>query len=351
MKSFVDRGSIAGAVTLIAQRGKVISVKAVGYQDIGGGKPMKTDTIFDVRSMTKPVTAIGIMILVEEGQLAINDPVEKYLPEFKATPFKAQDQPKPITIRHLLTHTSGVPGGTIPGLDEYLVKRHLTLAEIAALFSKHEPDFEPGTQYRYGTGFGLLGRIIEVVSGEAYDQFIEARILKPLGMKDSFFFPPDEKNGRIASIYKREDGKLKKWEEIEAYRGKAKSPGPDFGMYSTASDLAALCQMMLNGGTLNGKRILSESSVEEMTRLQTMNVKSAVTQRPVYYGLGWGLTVDARDAFPSSEMGSYGHNGAFGTIMWIDPKRELIRIFLAQQFGIGNEVDIFMAMAGSSVNG
>lgn len=349
MKSFVKQGAIAGAVTLIARRGEVVSLEAVGHQDLESKKPMRADTIFDLRSVTKPVTAIGVMILMEEGKLALNDPVEKYIPEFSATR-KTRGSPNPITIHHLLTHTAGLPSNRPPEIEDITIKRDRTLSEVVGFLSKQEPEFEPGTQFRYSSGgYAVLGRIIEVVSGKPYEQFIKERIFVPLGMKDSFFFIPAEKQSRVASIYRFQDGKLSKWEEIEAYSRNAKYPGPEFGMYSTASDLASLCQMMLDGGTFKGRRILSKMSVELMTENHTLNIKSAITQTPAYQGLGWGLTGDPMNDFPLTSPGSFGHNGAFGAIVWLDPNKRLIRIFLAHRFGFGNESNVFMAMAGSAV--
>jgi CubicO group peptidase (beta-lactamase class C family) len=349
LKSFVKQGAMAGAVILIARRGEVVSLEAVGHQDLESKKPMRADTIFDIRSVTKPVTAIGIMVLMEEGKLTLNDPIEKYLPEFSATR-KAQGSPNRITILHLLTHTAGMPLNRPTEIEDITIKRDRTLADVVAILSKQEPEFEPGTQFRYYSGgFAVLGRIIEVVSGKPFEQFIKERIFDPLGMKDSFFFVPAEKQDRVASAYRLQDGRLNRWEEIEAYARNAKYPAPEFGMYSTAPDLASLCQMMLNGGSFKGKRILSRMSVETMTLNHTLNIKSAITKSPAYQGLGWGLSGDPMDAFPLTSTGSFGHNGAFGAIIWIDPKKELIRIFLEHRFGFNNESNIFMAMAGSAV--
>ena len=346
MQSLVDKGVTPGTVTLVIKKGQVLSFEAVGYRDLESRKPMTTDTIFDIRSMTKPVTAIGIMILMEEGKLALNDEVEKYLPEFKSSAFKDDRGSFPITIRHLLTHTSGLPLYRIPVSGEIPIKRDQTLVDYVSFLAKQTPEYEPGTQHRYASGgFAILGRIIEVVSGSSYDQFIRERIFVPLGMKDSSFFTPVDKQDRIASIYRKENGKLSKWEELMAYSRKAKYPGPEFGMYSTASDLAALSQMLLNGGVYKGRRILSRISVQQMAANQTPGINSAVTHRPVFQGFSWGLAGDPINDFPLTTPGSFGHNGAFGTIFWIDPEEGLIRIFLEQVFGSGNESDIFMAMA------
>src|ERR1700754_4694230 len=349
LKSFVEKGVMAGAVTLIARHGEVVSLQAVGYQDLETKKQMRTDTIFDIRSVTKPVTAIGIMILMEEGKLTLNEPVEKYIPEFRATG-KMQDSPNRITILHLLTHTAGMPLNRPKEIEDITIKRDRSLAEVVGILSKQQPEFEPGSHFRYYTGgFAILGRIIEVVSDKPFEQFIKERIFDPLGMKDSSFFIPAEKRNRVASIYRLQDGRLNRWDEIENYARSAKYPGPEFGMYSTASDLAALCQLMLNRGTFRVNRILSPMSVETMTRNYTLHINSAITQRPAYQGLGWGLTGDPMEDFPLPSTGSFGHNGAFGGIIWIDPKKELIRILLEHRLGFNNESNIFMAMAGSAV--
>ena len=345
MKAAVERGTMAGAVVLAARRGEVMSFEAVGFQDFESKKPMRTDTIFDTRSVTKVVTTVGVMLLMEEGRIALNDPVEKYLPEFKARgPFG------PIRIRHLLTHTSGLPLYRLPESEEIAIKRHRTLTDYVNFLSQQEPEFEPGTQHRYTSGgFAVLGRVIEVVSGKSYEQFIRERVFEPLGMKDSFFFVPPEKRDRVAAIYRLRDGRLARWEEIEAFNRRAVYPGPEFGMFSTATDLLAFCRMMLDGGTYKGRRILSRMSVEAMTQNQTLYTKSAVTRRPVHQGLGWGLNGDPLFNFPLTSPGSFGHNGAFGAIIWVDPQKQLIRIFLEHRLGFNSESNLFMAMAGSAV--
>ena len=332
---------------LVARHNEVVSLEAVGYQDLESRKPMRPDTIFDIRSVTKVVTAIGIMILMEDGRLTLDAPIEKYLPEFKRS---TKGSWSPITIHHLLTHTAGLPLYRLPVSEEIAIKRNQTLVDYVAFLSKQEPEVEPGTQFRYCSGgFAIHGRIDEVVSGKPYEKFMKERIFDPLGMKDSSFFIPSEKQNRLATIYRLQNGKLNKWEELEAYARNANYPAPEFGMYSTASDLASLCQMMLNGGSFKGRRILSRTSVETMTQNQTLNLKSAITKAPAYQGLGWGLSGEPMNDFPLSSPGSFGHNGAFGAIVWVDPKKDLIRIFLQHKFGSGYESDIFMAMAGSAV--
>lgn len=346
MQSYVDKGAIPGAVMLVMKKGQILSFEAVGYQDIESKKRMSTNAIFDIRSMTKPVTAIAIMILMEEGKLALNDAVEKYLPEFKNSAFKDDNGFHRITIRHLLTHTNGLPLYRLPISQEIAIKRNQTLAEYVEFLSKQTPEYKPGTLHRYASGgFAILGRIIEVVSGLTYDQFIRERIFVPLRMKDSSFYFPVDKQDRFASIYRKQDDKLVKWDELMAFSRSAKYPGPEFGMYSTASDLAALSQMLLDGGVYKGRRILSRLTVQQMAANQTPWINSAVTGRPVVQGLSWGLFGDPIFDFPLTTRGSFGHNGAFGGIFWIDPEEGLIRIFLEHLFGSGNENNVFMAMA------
>jgi CubicO group peptidase (beta-lactamase class C family) len=346
MQSLVDKGTIPGAVTLVIKKDRVVSFEAVGYRDLETKAPMTPDTIFDIRSMTKPVTAVGIMILMEEGRLALNDPVEMYLPEFKGSAFKDEGGEHPITIRQLLTHTAGLPLYKLPVSGEMPIKRNQTLADYVSFLAKQTPEYEPGTKHRYSSGgFAILGRMIEVVSGVPFDRFITQRVFVPLGMRDSSFFYPFAKQSRMASIYRKQDGKLSKWEELMEYSRKAIYPGPEFGMYSTAADMAAFSQMLLNGGIYKGRRILSRLSVQQMTMNQTLGIPSAVTGRLVVQGLSFGLAGDPLQDFPLTTRGSFGHNGAFGTIFWIDPEEGMIRIFLEQFFGSGNESDLFMAMA------
>lgn len=348
LQSFVDDGKIPGAVTLVIRRGRILNFEAIGYQDIENKTPMRTDTIFDIRSMTKSVTAIGILILMEEGKLALNDAVEKYLSEFKNSAFKDDNGSRPIKIRHLLNHTAGLPLYRLPVSQEIPIKRNQTLADYVSFLSKQTPEYEPGTQHRYSSGgFAILGRIIEVVSGMPYDRFIRERVFVPLGMKDSSFFVPVDKQNRLAAVYRIQDGKLTKWEELMAFSRNAKYPGPEFGMYSTASDLAALSQMLLNGGIYKGQRILTRLSVQLMTSNQTAGLPSAITQRPAFHGFGLGLMGDPSNDFPLTSRGSFGHNGAFGGIFWVDPEEGLIRIYLEHLFGSENETDIFMAMAAT----
>lgn len=328
LQPFIDRHALAGAVTLVADKDKVLSLDAVGYADIARKKPMTTDALFWVASQTKPITAVGLMMLVDDGKVKLDDPVEKYLPEFKNVWLAAEkDQdhillkkPKnPVTVRKLLSHTSGMPFASAmetPTLDLLPLRDAVRSYVLTPLI------YEPGTKYQYSNaGINTAGRIIEVVSGMSYEDFMDKRLFHPLGMKDTTFWPSEEQCARIAKSYKPNTAKT----DLEETRisqlqyplhDRKRQPMPAGGLFSSAGDVGRFCQMMLNGGTLNGKRYLSEAAVKELTTKQTGDAVS------VSYGLGF-----------STGGGVYGHGGAMSTNMTIDPKRGLITVFLVQHAG------------------
>ncbi len=367
MQSFVDRGQVAGIVTLLARHGQIAHLNAVGYQDVEAKKPMRTDSIFQIMSMTKPVTGVGVMILAEEGRLGLNDPVEKYLPEFRGQKVvKSRDAgsvtlakpSRPITIRDLMTHSSGM--GDPPEGLQIFTRMDRTLAEAVAIYSQQPLDFEPGTRWQYSNmGIATLGRIIEVVSDQPYERFLEERIFKPLGMKDSFFFPPADKTGRIALVYTTESGHLVRsgpdilGGDPAKYRKGARYPAPEFGLYSTASDLAAFYQMMLNGGAYEGKRILSREGVDVMTTIQNPDLPKPASWWPgAGYALTWEVIKDPIGTLSYLSPGTFGHGGAFDTHGWIDRRKDLVGVFLVQISGGsgGDDAKIaFMTMAGAAV--
>jgi len=368
MKTFVDQGTVAGVVTLLARHGVVASLDAVGYQDLETKKPMKTDSIFQIMSMTKPVVAVAIMMLVEEGKVAVSDPVEKHLPEFRGLwmnttkPGEKERRqvrpPRAITLRDLLTHTSGMIASLPEGIGELYTKMHLTLAEAVAIYSQQPLDFEPGTKWQYSNpGIATLGRVIEVASGLPFERFLSERIFQLLGMKDSFLFVPQDKVDRIAMVYKRIDGKLQRsggdilGGDPSQYRKGSKYSAPEFGMYSTASDLAALYQMMLNGGTYNSKRLLSRASVNLMTTLHTGSIEPAGHSTGMGYGLAWTVVRDPLGTLQLQSEGSYGHGGAFGTQGWVDPQKDMVGVFLIQRSagGAPDESNVFKAMAAAAI--
>lgn len=368
MKQFVDQGAISGAVTLVARHGVLAELDAVGYQDVEKKTPMRPDSIFQIMSMTKPVVAVGIMMLMEEGKLAPSDPVEKHLPEFRGQWMIAEQEAaaktrtlkrpsRPITIRDLLTHTSGMPQMPPEGLKELYSDMKTPLAEAVSVYSQMPLDFEPGSKWQYSNpGIATLGRIIEVAADQPFEKFCEERIFKPLGMKDSFFFPTPDKLDRIAMVYRLEKGKLRKagsetlggdpWE----YRKGARYPAPELGLYSTAQDLWAFYQMVLNGGTYNGKRFLSKPAVEMMTTLHTGDLPAG-HEPGRGYGLAWTVVKDPVGALQLQSIGAYGHGGAFGTQGTVDPKKDMVTVFMIQRSGGGDssERNAFLTIATSAI--
>jgi CubicO group peptidase (beta-lactamase class C family) len=369
MKSFVDKQTVAGAVTLVSHGDDVVEFDATGMADIEAGHPMRKDSIFQIMSMTKPVTAIGIMMLAEQGKLALRDPVDLYLPEFHDVRVATTVGPDAdhlkvpnhaFTIRDLLTHTAGIqdyPGP--PAIRDYDQTMSVPLDEVVRQLAKQPLLFQPGTQWSYSSpGIEILGRIIEVVSGEKYVDFITGHILQPLGMKDSFFFPPPDKIARIAMVYSHQDGKLVRAPatilggDPAKYRQGAVFPAPAWGLYSTAEDLLHLYRMMLNDGVYEGHRYLSPFSVHLMTEPQTTGIQPVGWMRGSDYGLAWEVVTDPLGELAGHTMGTYGHGGAFGTQGWIDPNNDLISILLIQSSGEGAEsmTRVFLNMAESSMS-
>ncbi|MBC7968382.1 MAG: beta-lactamase family protein, partial [Fuerstia sp.] len=335
MQEFVAAKQISGAVTLVARRGRVVHLGAVGKADVAGGRDMAVDTVFAIASMTKPITAGSVMILQDEGKLKLDDPVSKYIPAFKDTKVTGGKAPsREITIRDCLMHTNGLVS------DQRNVG---TLANTVELLAKSELAFEPGSKWQYGPGLSVAGRVVEIVSGKPFDQFLVERIFAPLEMNQTSFHPTDEQLQRLALLYqptadKKDIERGNHWlYEVNA----ATSPNPSGGLYSIASDLVRFYQMVLNGGDLNGKRILSADAVKQMTSLQSGELETGFTP-----GNGWGLGFCLiRKPQGATEMlapGSFGHGGAFGTQGWIDPKQQMIFVLLIarQNFAGGDASDI-----------
>jgi CubicO group peptidase (beta-lactamase class C family) len=368
MKTFIDQQTVAGAVTLVAHGNDIVEFDATGMADIEAGHSMQKDTIFQIMSMTKPVTAIGIMMLAEQGKLALRDPVEQYLPEFHDLRVATTAGPDSarlaipnhaITIRDLLTHTAGIqdhPGP--PAIRDYPQTMSVPLEEVVRQLAKQPLLFQPGTQWSYSSpGIEILGRIIEVCSGEKYEDFITGHILRPLGMKDSFFYPPPDKIARIAMVYAQKDLKLVRAPasilggDPAKYRQGSVFPAPGWGLYSTAEDLLHLYRMMLNRGVYQGHRYLSPFSVHLMTEAQTTGIHPVGWMRGSDYGLAWEVVTEPLGELAGHTKGTYGHGGAFGTQGWIDPTNDLISIMLIQRSNGGAEsmTNVFLNMAESSV--
>ena len=353
MQAFVGDGKTAGVVTLLARHGQLALISAVGYQDRESKTPMRTDTIFQIKSMTKPVTSVGLMILVDEGKLAIVDPVEKYLPEFKGQKFADGREPsRPVNIRDLLTHTSGMSTATPEALKDAKGKSGRTLAEVVSIEARQPVQSEPGTKWQYNNaGIATVGRIIEVVSGKAYERFIDERILQPLGMKDTFYFPPENKRARIAAVYTDDKGTLRRAGD-KLYREGEQYPGPEGGLYSTALDMSRFYQMMLNEGELGGHRILSPAAVRLMTRVYTGDLKTGFAPG-LGWGLGWSVVRNVEGTFRMNSIGTFGHGGAYRTYGWVDPGQDMLGVILMQRTNNGgdvsDEMNAFMQLAAAAI--
>jgi CubicO group peptidase (beta-lactamase class C family) len=366
VKHFIDGKTVAGAVTLVSRGDEIVEFDAQGMADIEAGRPMQKDSIFQIMSMTKPVTAIGIMMLAEEGKLALRDPVEDYLPEFKGLRVRVNQGPDAerlgtpnhaITIRDLLTHTAGFTDSSPAAIPEYRQLMNVPLDEVVRQLAKQPLLFQPGTEWSYSSaGIEVLGRIIEVCSGMKYEDFIAQRILRPLGMKDSFFFPPPDKVDRIAMVYDQRAGQLVRAPasilggDPAKHRQGAVFPAPGWGLYSTAEDLLHLYRMMLNDGVYEGRRYLSPFSVHLMTEPHTSAIRPVGWMRGSDYGLAWEIVTDPLGELTGHYAGTFGHGGAFGTQGWIDPKDKLISILLIQIADGGTDTlsNVFMTMAESS---
>lgn len=346
MEQFVQSGDISGAVTLVGNRDGVLHHEAVGLANIESKQPMAKDTMFRVASMTKPITALAIMILADEGKLTPDDLVETHLPEFKGQRIVIDDKDgtltlgkpsRPITLRDLMTHTSGLPGGYPPGLSNLYLKRHHTLAEATMAMSQQPLRFEPGSRWAYcNAGIDTLGRVVEAVSGQRYETFLQERIFRPLQMNQTTFYPNDEQRKRVAVTYGIKDGQLTPTTgAVVECPPEAKHPVPAAGLYSTARDMGRLHQAMLNGGELEGKRILSAKAVAEMTKLHTGELKAGFTDS-MGFGYGWAVVRKPTGVTRMLSPGSFGHGGAFGTQGWVDPKRGYFVILMIQRTGLPN---------------
>jgi CubicO group peptidase (beta-lactamase class C family) len=341
----------------------VLEFEAQGMADIEAGRKMRKDTIFQIMSMTKPVTAIGVMMLAEEGRLALRDPVEQYLPEFKGVRVAANVGPDSarlaapehaFTIRDLMTHTAGIQDPAPAAIHDYPQLMNVPLEEVVKQLAKQPLLFQPGTQWSYSSpGIEILGRIIEVVSGRKYEDFIADRILKPLGMKDSFFYAPADKIDRIAMVYVGNDGKLVRagggilGGDPAKFRKGSVFPAPGWGLYSTAEDLLHLYRMMLGNGVYEGKRYLSPYSVYLMTEPHTTGIHPVGWMRGADYGLAWEVVTEPLGELAGHRKGTYGHGGAFGTQGWIDPVSGTISILMIQRADGGTESmrNVFLTMA------
>ncbi len=361
--SYTDNDhKVAGVVAIVARHGKIIYYKAAGYNDIKASKAMKRDDLFRIASQTKAVTGVAAMILFEEGKFLLDDPVSKYIPEFKDmrvldkfnpedTTFTTVPAEKEITIKNLMTHTSGIDYAIIGspeakaiyakyGVPVGFEPRHITLAEGMQRLAKAPLLFQPGSQYRYGLSIDLLGYLVEKVSGMSLKDFMEQRIFRPLGMNDTYFYIPESKQSRLAKPYKWEkDGRKIEYFSTDSsgansiyplVKGSYYSGGA--GLVSTAKDYATFLQMLANGGTYNGKRILSPSTIRLMTTNQID--KSVIRYSKDDLGLTFNIATKEGGAssFPWNP-GTYDWGGYWGSNFWVDPTSGIVAQIWSQDPG------------------
>jgi CubicO group peptidase (beta-lactamase class C family) len=360
MKEYVDAHQTAGTVTIVARHGKVAGFEAVGYQDIESKKPMRKDSLFRIASLTKPITCAGVMVLVDAGKISVIDPVEKFLPEYKGLKVNGCEgrsgyncpgvaPSRPINIEDLMKHTSGLPAG---GDARGQAGPPETLAELASLGAKLPLLFEPGTAWNYSNvGYNILGRIIEVVSKQPYDQFLEQHIFEPLGMKDTAFFPPEEKLSRLATLYTLTGNGLSPSPRQFPSSG-PKVPMPAGGLVSSAEDILRFNMMMRNKGVFDGRRVLSAAAVTLMTTSHTGDMKAGWAPG-VGHGYGYEVVRNADGMFRYNSVGSFAKGGAFRTYEFVDPEKDLVGVFMMQLTNGGgdtaDEINSFMAISAAAV--
>ena len=358
----IDDKRIAGAVTLVARRGHVAWLKAQGMMDREAGKPMQTDSIFRICSMTKAITTLAAMILYEDGRFLLDDPVSNYIPEFKNSKVlvkPASGEPysipaaKPITIRNLMTHTSGITYHWNSDLGQMYKDANVahgllpydgTIGDSVKRLAGLPLLFNPGERFEYSLGVDVLGYLVEVVSGKPLDEFLRSRIFEPLGMTDTYFYPPENKLNRLATAYTwYPDKGLARFPDTPITEGAfsysadypARGPKKLFsggaGLCSTAMDYARFCQLMLDGGKAGNTRLISRKTVELMTHDQLGKIGPD-------QGFGLGFGVDGVKA-PLGELGSpgeYNWGGFYYTAFVIDPKEQMITVFMAQLHPTGD---------------
>jgi len=358
-QAYVDDGRLSGAVTLVARHGQVAYFEAFGQSDIESGRPMRTDSIFRIASQTKAIVSVGIMMLQEEGRLLIMDPVSKYLPEFATTTVAvARDDgtydvvpaDRPILVRDLLTHTAGIGYGTGVAADRwqaagiqgwYFADRDEPIAATIERIAGLPFDAQPGTKWVYGYSTDILGVVIEKASGQSLAEFLRQRVFEPLGMGDTHFYLPPEKRERLAVVYSAaEDGNLERAPDPGGMVGQGlyvdgprKSYSGGAGLLSTARDYARFLQMMLNGGELDGKRLLSPKTVELMT---VDHLHDIPFTNGVGFGLGYSVVKDLGARGVPGSVGEYGWGGAYHSSYWVDPEEDLLVVYFTQLIPAGN---------------
>jgi CubicO group peptidase (beta-lactamase class C family) len=362
IQGYIDRGQLNGATALVARKGTIVYHKAFGFSNLEQRTPMQRNQIFRIASMTKPVVSVAAMMLYEEGKFNLDDPLSKFIPAFKNpkvlasyqasdTSFTTVPAKSEITVRQLLNHTSGIGYAQIGSAEanaiyyKYRINGGIgtpqsTLSDVINRLAALPLFHHPGEKFLYGMNTDVLGYFVEVVSGMALDKYLAEKIFRPLGMQDTYFYLPRDKQGRLTTLYKQDDqGKLRVQDPVIPLNGDfvrdfPNTPGGTYfsggaGLSSTAYDYAVFCQMLINGGTYNGVRILAPSSIRLMTTNQIGNISIwGDPNNPLRFGLGFGVYTEAGEWQSPIRGGSFDWAGMFASHFWIDPETGIIAVFM-----------------------
>jgi CubicO group peptidase (beta-lactamase class C family) len=339
----IDRHEIAGAVTMVVSKDRVLHLETTGLADVAAHKPMQADTVFWIASMTKPITATAVLMLQDEGKLDVHDPVAKYLPEF-ANLKTPSGQPANLTLIQILTHTSGLGEAGGPAAREAK-----TLADLVPLWLAAPMQFEPGSRWSYcQSGINAAGRVVEVVSGMSFDAFLKKRLFQPLGMTSTTFYPGASERARQVTAYAKNatTGSLEAVPPRPEFGPRDRPPQGNGGLYSTAEDYGRFCQMLLGGGRFQDVRYLSEASMKLLSTPQTPETlptgffqNDTYGRRGLNYGWALGTCVlkAPHDGVPAMlSPGTFGHGGAWGTQAWVDPVKGVAYVLMVQRSNFPN---------------
>lgn len=358
MAAYAERGQLAGSVTLVARRGKIVFLEAFGNRDMETDAPMQTDTIFRIASHTKAVVSVAIMILQESGRLDINDPVSRYLPEFANTTvavpetdggYRVEPASRQITIRDLLTHTAGISYGNGPAAEQwqaaglqgwYTAHHNEPIRETVRRMASLPFDAHPGERWIYGYNTDILGAVVEVAAEQRLDRFLQERIFAPLNMSDTHFYLPEDKHHRLATVYSSGERGLVRAPDGDHMQSQGQytdlsrqNLSGGAGLLSTATDYGRFLQMLLNGGELDGRRLLSPKTVELMTTNHTGGLGHFYAGNG--FGLGFSIRQDLGSQGTPGSIGEFGWLGAYHSIYWVDPVEQLVVVYLSQLIPAG----------------
>ena len=347
MQGYVNDGKIPGALTMIAREGKLVHFEKFGMQDVAAAKPIEFNTIFRIYSMTKPITSVAVMMLYEEGHFQLSTPISEFVPFFKNMKVYTEDgsaivdAEREVTIKHLLTHTSGLIYESDKDdhpIDQQYEKADLYDGDLTSMIQKLGSMpllHQPGDAWKYGMSTDVLGYLVQVVSGMPFETFLKTRIFNPLGMNDTGFSVPVENADRYSKVYESsEDGGIQVIEKVHAATGPLSffhSGGG--GLQSTAPDYIRFCQMLLNDGELDGERLLGRKTVELIRMNHISNDWQPNQRTGSGFGLGFAVVTDVADTHTLGSLGTYSWGGLASTIFWIDPVEELIGILMTQLIG------------------